>query len=175
VTDELKKVLAIAVPVGFLLVSAMVIYGPGAKIEGAGARLAGARSRARRRKEPRARRRREVARTMRQIDRLPRADESEAAWLARTQFHGTDEDLSMLTPSEINRRLDRLDKLSSKLTDEFIAAGRGHELPSETFKKTDPLAERKRRVWADSDALHREISRRYGPGAPSRMPTRGRR
>jgi hypothetical protein len=82
------------------------------------------------------------------------------------------EDLSTLTPSEINRRLDRLDKLSSKLTDEFIAAGRGHELPSETFKKTDPLAERKRRVWADSDALHREISRRYGPGAPSRLPTR---
>jgi hypothetical protein len=129
-TDELKKVLAIAVPVGFLLVSAMVIYGPGAKIEGAPVQ----------------------ARRRRSLD--------------------GDEDLATLTPSEINRRLDRLDKLSSKLTDEFIAAGRGHELPSETFKKTDPLAERKRRVWADSDALHREISRRYGPGAPSRLPTR---
>jgi len=129
-TDELKSVLAVALPVGALLIGALVIYGPGAKLEGA-------RSRARRRRGL-----------------------------------GGDEDLSTLTPSEINRRLDRLDKLSSKLTDEFIAAGRGHELPSETFTKTDPLAERKKRVWSESDALHREISRRYGPGAPSRMPTR---
>lgn len=34
-TDELKSVLAVALPVGFLLVGAIVIYGPGAKIEGA--------------------------------------------------------------------------------------------------------------------------------------------
>lgn len=129
-TDELKSVLAVALPVGVLLVGAMVIYGPGARLEGA-------RSRARRRRGL-----------------------------------GGDGDLSMLTPSEINRRLDRLDKLSSKLTDEFIAAGRGHEKPSETFTKTDPLAERKKRVWEEGDALHREISRRYGPGAPSRLPTR---
>lgn len=34
-SDELKGVLAVALPVGFLLIGAMVIYGPGAKIEGA--------------------------------------------------------------------------------------------------------------------------------------------
>jgi len=41
-TDELKSVLAVALPVGVLLVGAMAIYGPGARLEGA-------RSRARRR------------------------------------------------------------------------------------------------------------------------------
>ena len=55
-TDELKSVLAIALPVGVLLVGAMVIYGPGARLEGA-------RSRARRRRGPRARRRRVLARS----------------------------------------------------------------------------------------------------------------
>jgi len=34
-TDELKSVLAVALPVGVLLVGAMAIYGPEAKIEGA--------------------------------------------------------------------------------------------------------------------------------------------
>ena len=35
-TDELKSVLAVALPVGALLVGAMVIYGPGARLEGDG-------------------------------------------------------------------------------------------------------------------------------------------
>lgn len=34
-TDELKSVLAVALPVGALLVGALVIYGPGARLEGA--------------------------------------------------------------------------------------------------------------------------------------------
>lgn len=132
-TDELKSVLAVALPVGVLLVGAIAIYGPGARLEGV------------------------------------------RSWARRRRGLGAGDDLSTLTPSEINRRLDRLDKLSSKLTDEFIAAGRGHEKPSETFTKTDPLAERSKQVWAEQDVLRREISRRYGPGAPSRLPTRGRR
>lgn len=132
-TDELKSLLAVALPVGVLLVGAIAIYGPGARLEGA-------RSRARRWKE-----------------------------LAG------DEDLSTLTPSEINRRLDRLDKASSKVTDEFIAAGRGHELPSETYRMTDPLALKSNRIAAEYAALRNEISRRYGPGAPSRMPARVRK
>lgn len=154
-----------AVPAVALFAGVMVIHGPGARLEGA-------RSRTRRRKGPRARRRREVVRTMRQIDRLPRADESEATWLVRTGFHGTDEDLSTLTPSEINRRLDRLDKLGSKVNDKFIAAGRGHETTNEIYRMTDPLALEYNRIADETRALRAEISRRYGPGAPSRLPTR---
>lgn len=93
----------------------------------------------------------------------------------RRGLRGADEDFSTLTPGEINRRLDRLDKLSSKLTREFIDAGRGYEKPSETRTKTDPLAERYKAWSREHDALHAEISRRYGPGAPSRMPTRTRK
>jgi hypothetical protein len=75
-----------------------------------------------------------------------------------------------MTAGEINKRLDRLDRQSSELTDEFIAAGRGHELPSETAKLDDPLARRKNQLFTEHSALHREIERRYGPGAPSRLP-----
>lgn len=90
----------------------------------------------------------------------------------RRGLRGADGDLSSLTPSEINRRLDRLDKLGSKVTDKFIAAGRGHETPNETFRMTDPLALEYQRIANERMDLHNEISRRYGPGAPSRMPTR---
>jgi hypothetical protein len=85
---------------------------------------------------------------------------------------GADRSLEAMTPSEINRRLDRLDKMSSKLSREFIDAGRGYEKPSETRTKNDPLAERYNRLAAEQDELHAEIARRYGPGAPSRLPTR---
>lgn len=78
------------------------------------------------------------------------------------------------TPGKINKRLDVLDAQSSKLTDALIAAGRGYELSSETMKKSDPLALKFRAVHEEYAALRREIDRRYGPGAPSRLPTRGR-
>lgn len=75
-----------------------------------------------------------------------------------------------MTAGEINKALDRLDKIGSKLTDEFIAAGRGHELPSETFKKDDPLAKRYIENANARSRLRAEIAARYGPGAPSRLP-----
>lgn len=73
-------------------------------------------------------------------------------------------------PAKINGMLDRLRKLSSVLTDEFIAAGRGHERASETWQFDDPLAERYKAISRSQDVLRNEIERRYGPGAPSRLP-----
>lgn len=75
-----------------------------------------------------------------------------------------------MTAGQINKELDRLSKVSSKLIDKFIAVGRGHERISEIREKKDPLA------LAYIDNLNRtlqlrsEIERRYGPGAPSRLP-----
>jgi hypothetical protein len=72
----------------------------------------------------------------------------------------------------INRALDTAERERARLCDEFIAAGRGHELPSETRAKSDPLALR----YCDAEdrflELRREVARRYGPGAPRRLPTR---
>lgn len=70
-------------------------------------------------------------------------------------------DVHEMTASTINHTLDRLDKASSTLTDVFIAEGRGYERPSETFQLHDART-----------VLRNEVARRYGPGAPSRLPTR---
>lgn len=78
-----------------------------------------------------------------------------------------------MTAGEINKTLDRLDTVRSKLNDEFIATGRGHETPAETMKMDDPLARRWKVHSNEASALRFEISRRYGPGAPSRLPPRG--
>lgn len=78
-----------------------------------------------------------------------------------------------MTAGQINKALDRLDKARSKLTDEFIAAGRGHEKPSETDRKTDPLAMKHRKLWDQYSALRREVEIRMGPRATPRLPTRG--
>lgn len=75
-----------------------------------------------------------------------------------------------MTAGEINAELDRLDKASSKLTDQFIAAGRGHERPSEIVRMSDPLA---RKYTANADRrmdLRHQIERRMGPGATRRLP-----
>jgi hypothetical protein len=80
--------------------------------------------------------------------------------------------LAAWTPSEINHELDRLDKVSTRLTQKFIDAGRGHELPSETRHMSDPLANEANTLSGLRDALRREVERRYGPGAPSRLPGR---
>lgn len=79
-------------------------------------------------------------------------------------------DAAGMSAADINRELDRADKLSSDITTELIAAGRGHELPTETVKKSDPLAVRFKTLYARRYALRSEIERRYGPGAPSRLP-----
>ena len=82
----------------------------------------------------------------------------------------TTAEVSAWSPSKINTALDRLEKLSSALTDEFIAAGRGYEKPSETETLSDPLAERYKRIQRAQSMLRIEIALRYGPGAPRRLP-----
>jgi len=79
-------------------------------------------------------------------------------------------DPKTMTPAEINRELDQIDKKRSKLNDEFIEAGRGSETVNETWKKDDPLALRYKELSNRHGDLQREIYARYGPGAPSRMP-----
>lgn len=83
-------------------------------------------------------------------------------------------DVEDLTTSQINRYLDRLDAASGRLTDVFIEVGRGHELPSQTMLLDDPLAVLYRQVFDNRSVLRNEVSRRYGPNAPSRLPTRRR-
>ena len=82
-------------------------------------------------------------------------------------------DPATMTAGQINKALDRLDAERSENTRAFIDAGRGYERPSEYLLMTDPLALEARRIFAAQDALRREIGRRYGPGAPYRLPTRG--
>jgi hypothetical protein len=78
-----------------------------------------------------------------------------------------------MTAGKINVEFDRLDALRSEVNDMLIASGRGHETYNETWTKTDPIALVWRSVAERGDDLRNEISRRYGPGAPSRLPTRG--
>ena len=87
----------------------------------------------------------------------------------------TEKHPSEMTPGEINKRLDRHDKLGSALNHEMIAAGRGNERPSEYLhsSKTDPLSKKLQDHYKLHTALHNEIERRYGPGAPSRLPIKG--
>lgn len=57
-------------------------------------------------------------------------------------MRGQAKTIECMTASQINKTLDKLDKAYDKLTDAFIAAGRGYELPSETRTKHDPLAKK---------------------------------
>lgn len=82
----------------------------------------------------------------------------------------TDRDPASMTASEINRELDRIDARRSRNTDAFIVAGRGEERPSEYLAKDDPLSLEARAIHERASALRAEIARRYGPGAPSRLP-----
>lgn len=75
-----------------------------------------------------------------------------------------------LTPAQINRELDALDRRRSRNTDAFIAAGRGEERQSEYLGKRDPLSREATEIFERQSALRAEIERRYGPGAPSRLP-----
>jgi len=81
-----------------------------------------------------------------------------------------DPDVACMTAGQINKALDRSDKLGNELIAEFIAAGRGHERFSAIAAKDDDLS---RRYIAAANAqykLKHEVSRRYGPGAPYRLP-----
>ena len=75
-----------------------------------------------------------------------------------------------MTAGQINRALDRLEADSRRLTQRFIDAGRGHERMQEILAAGDPLALAYRAVSDATRALRNEIERRYGPGAPSRLP-----
>lgn len=78
----------------------------------------------------------------------------------------------VMSAAEINRELDRLDAKRSELNRAFIDAGRGHETAAETAKLTDPLAVKFNMIADRQFDLRYEIERRYGPGAPSRLPLR---
>jgi hypothetical protein len=79
-------------------------------------------------------------------------------------------DPARMAGAAINSELDKLDRKSSALTDKLIDAGRGYERMSETMSKGDPLSVQFRAVHDRIRALHAEIERRYGPGAPRRLP-----
>lgn len=77
---------------------------------------------------------------------------------------------AFMSAAEINRELDKLEVLDRKVGDEMIAAGRGYETYSDTYKKTDPLSLRYIDITSRRRDLRWEVERRYGPGAPSRLP-----
>lgn len=75
-----------------------------------------------------------------------------------------------MTASAINGELDKLEDLRSRLGQQMIDDGRGHERPSEYLRMGDPLSMRLREVSDRQNALRVEIHLRYGPGAPRRLP-----
>ena len=86
------------------------------------------------------------------------------------KFKVSTKDPAEMTAGAINQELDRLDVENCRICQEMIEAGRGHERPSETLKKTDPLSCRFiGNHWRHS-ALKLEIEIRYGPNPPSRLP-----
>lgn len=70
-----------------------------------------------------------------------------------------------MTNGQLNSEDKRLSAIGSKITDEFIRDGRGHERPSDWFSKTDPLSLAARALGARRDAIVYEMRRRHGPGA----------
>lgn len=78
-----------------------------------------------------------------------------------------------MTAGQINRELDGLDARGSQICTEMIDAGRGHERPTETHTKSDPLSLSYIAVASRQSELRIEIELRYGPGAPPRLPLRG--
>lgn len=69
-----------------------------------------------------------------------------------------------MSAAAINRELDAIDKKQSVLLDEFIAAGRGHERPSDWRDKTDPLSMKEKALSARRFDLMFEVRSRAGPG-----------
>jgi len=76
-----------------------------------------------------------------------------------------------MTASELNKALDKIDAESSKVTHQFIEAGRGHERPSEYLRLDDPLSRKAKELYDRRSELARERDLRYGPNALSRLPT----
>lgn len=75
-----------------------------------------------------------------------------------------------MSNSQINARLNAIDKQASKVTDLLIEAGRGNERHSDIIKKTDPLSKRYIKLSDERMDLRIEAEQRYGPGFPGRLP-----
>ena len=82
----------------------------------------------------------------------------------------TREQIEGLGAAGINQALDKLDKEQSKLNGALIEAGFGHVRLQEIMKMDHPVAQQYAVVSGQIALLHEEIERRYGPGAPSRLP-----
>lgn len=74
-----------------------------------------------------------------------------------------------MAAAKINAEIERLVKADSELTHAFIAAGRGHERPSEYLLKDDPLSRRARAIYDRRHQLRVEVESRAGPGM-TRLP-----
>jgi len=77
---------------------------------------------------------------------------------------------SSMSASAINKELDKLDAQDSQLMTMLIDTGRGYEKRQTTLTKSDPLSLALRSVSNRYGQLRMEIERRYGPGAPHRLP-----
>ena len=70
--------------------------------------------------------------------------------------------VSMMMPSEINKKLEWLRAVDNKLCDEMIRSGRGNELPFATMKLDDPLSKAIKRAYELNWLLRNEIEKRCG-------------
>lgn len=75
-----------------------------------------------------------------------------------------------MTASAINKELDKLEAQRTALMHASIAAGRGHERPSDRRHMTDPHALACNAVDDRFSALRRECEARYGPRASGHLP-----
>jgi hypothetical protein len=82
----------------------------------------------------------------------------------------TREQVEALGAAAINRALDSLDKEQSLLLDQLIEAGFGRTRLQEILKMDHPVAQQYAKVTGQINLLRGEVERRYGPGAPSRLP-----
>lgn len=81
----------------------------------------------------------------------------------------SDKNPAEMAAAAINAEIERLIKADSELTHAFIAAGRGHERPSEYLLKDDELSRRARAIYDRRHQLRVEVESRAGPGM-TRLP-----
>lgn len=90
---------------------------------------------------------------------------TKAARVKRVRAIVDDTDPKTMSAGKINTELDAVSALRSQITDEFIAAGRGYERPSDWQDKTDPLSLRAKVVSDRIATLIAEIEYRAGSRA----------
>lgn len=81
----------------------------------------------------------------------------------------SDKNPAEMAAAKINAEIERLIKADLALAHAFIAAGRGHERPSEYLLKDDPLSRRARAIYDRRHQLRVEVESRAGPGM-TRLP-----